>query len=185
MNDLPQNELLSAYLDGELTAAEQADVERLLAASPAARQLLDELRTLSATLQALPQQKLGEDLSQQVLQIAEHRMLTEGEPGEASASPIAPVPLGRSVFQRFLTRRTMVWLSLTAAIAIMIVIDEHRRAVQPENTVCEVALAPGGHEKLERRIGPRTRPARPLSKPFATILRSSRGTSRRAWREEG
>ena len=56
MNDLPQNELFSAYLDGELTAAEQAEVERVLAASPDARQLLEELRALSATLQALPQQ---------------------------------------------------------------------------------------------------------------------------------
>ena len=44
MNDLPENELLSAYLDGELSAAEQAEVERLLATNPAARQLLDELR---------------------------------------------------------------------------------------------------------------------------------------------
>ena len=43
MNHLPQDELLSAYLDGELTAEEQAEAERLLAASPAARQLLDEL----------------------------------------------------------------------------------------------------------------------------------------------
>ena len=44
MNDLSQNELLSAYLDGEFSAAEQAEVERLLAARPAARQLLDDLR---------------------------------------------------------------------------------------------------------------------------------------------
>ncbi len=44
MNDLPQNELLSAYLDGELTAAEQAEIEQLLADSPAARQLVEELR---------------------------------------------------------------------------------------------------------------------------------------------
>ncbi len=82
MNDLPENELLSAYLDGELTAAERAEVERLLAANPAARQLLDELRTLRATLRALPPRKLGEDLSRQVLREAQRRMLTEGEPGE-------------------------------------------------------------------------------------------------------
>ena len=90
MNHLPQNELLSAYLDGELTAAEQAETERLLAASPAVRQLLDDLRALSAALQSLPQQKLGEDLSAQVLRAAERRMLTEGEPGDT-----APVPLSR------------------------------------------------------------------------------------------
>ena len=50
MNNVPDNELLSAYLDGEVTAEQQADVERLLAANPAARQLLDELRALSSTL---------------------------------------------------------------------------------------------------------------------------------------
>jgi hypothetical protein len=123
MNNLPENELFSAYLDGELTAAEQAEVERLLAASPAARQLLDELRALSNTLQDLPQEKLGEDLSRQVLRIAERRMLTEGEPGDLET---APTPLERSVFRRFFNRRTMVWLSLTTAIALLIVISERR-----------------------------------------------------------
>ena len=44
MNDMPENELFSAYLDGELTAAEQAAVEQLLAQAAAARQLMDELR---------------------------------------------------------------------------------------------------------------------------------------------
>ena len=122
MNDLPQNELLSAYLDGELTADEQAEAERLLASSPAARQLLDELRALSATLQSLPQQKLGEDLSRQVLRVAERRMLTEGEPDDA-----APVPLSRTVFRRFINRRSMVWLGLTAAVAVMIVIHEQQQ----------------------------------------------------------
>ena len=81
MNDVPKNELLSAYLDDELTAVEQAEVERLLAADPAARQTLDELRALSATLQALPRQKLGEDLSPQVLRVVERRMLTGEGPG--------------------------------------------------------------------------------------------------------
>ncbi len=33
----PHDELLSAYLDGELSPAEQAEVERLLASDPAAR----------------------------------------------------------------------------------------------------------------------------------------------------
>ena len=96
MNDLPQNELLSAYLDGELTAAEQAEMERLLAANPAARQLLDELRALSATLQALPQEKLGEDLSRQVLRVAERRMLTEGGAGGRRSLRRAVGACGRS-----------------------------------------------------------------------------------------
>ena len=138
MNDLPQNELFSAYLDGELTAAEQAEVERLLATSPAARQLLDELRTLSATLQALPQQKVGEDLSQRVLRVAERRMLTEGLDERENA----PVPLERSVFRRFVNTRTLVWLGLTLAVALMITINDRRHRVPPAaDAGKEVALA--------------------------------------------
>jgi hypothetical protein len=121
MNDLPQNELFSAYLDGELTAAEQAEMERLLATDPAARRLLDELKALSQTLQSLPQEKLGEDLSQRVLQAAERRMLTEGGPGD---DELAPMPLDRSIFRSIISRRTLVWLSLTAAIAIVITIND-------------------------------------------------------------
>ena len=152
MNDFPENELLSAYLDGELTAAERAEVERLLAANPAARQLLDELRTLSATLQALPPRKLGEDLSRQVLREAERRMLTEGEPGRREPSSAPPVPLARSVLRRFVNRRTLVWLALTAAIVIMITINERQHRVPlADNGDREVARAPAARDA----VGPR------------------------------
>ena len=67
MNNVPDTELFSAYLDGELTAAEQVRVEQLLATSPEARQLFEELRALGSTLQGLPQEKLDEDLSARVL----------------------------------------------------------------------------------------------------------------------
>ncbi|NMC20686.1 MAG: zf-HC2 domain-containing protein, partial [Thermogutta sp.] len=33
MKDVPENELFSAYLDGEITAEEQAQLEQLLAGS--------------------------------------------------------------------------------------------------------------------------------------------------------
>jgi hypothetical protein len=139
MNHLPQNELLSAYLDGELTADEQAEVERLLASSPAARQLLDDLRAVSATLQSLPRQKLGEDLTQQVLRAAERRMLTEGEPG----GDTAPVPNSRSLFRRFINRRSMAWLAITAAVAVMITLHEqHEKSMLAGKAGREIALAP-------------------------------------------
>jgi hypothetical protein len=146
MTDLPQNELFSAYLDGELTAAEQAEMEQLLATSPAARQLLDELRALSATLQNLPREGIGEDLSRQVLRVAERRMLTEGGPGDAET---APMPPGRSRFQRFATRRNLVWLALTASIAVMVLIDEHRQAAKPVQVARQTAVA-----KRAREPGP-------------------------------
>ena len=50
MSDVPETELFSAYLDGELTADEQVRVEQVLATSPAARQLFEELRALGSDL---------------------------------------------------------------------------------------------------------------------------------------
>ena len=90
MKNLPE-ELLSAYLDGELTAQEQAQIERLLAESAEARQLLEELRLLSQSLQRLPVHKLKEDLAAKVLQEAQRR---EAESPAAAASPPASLPTG-------------------------------------------------------------------------------------------
>jgi len=142
MNTLPENELFSAYLDGELTAAEQAQMDRLLAANPAARQLLDELRTLSTTLQSLPQQKVGEDLGPRVVRIAERRMLTEEPPGDVERAQFAAVPLARSIFRRILQPRAVVWLSITAVVAAMIMLNERQRPAPAGKADREVALAP-------------------------------------------
>ena len=119
-----------------------------MAAEPRARQLLDELRALSAALQSLPQQKLGEDLSRQVLRVAERRMLTEGEPDDAAPSPAAPMPLVRSLSKRFLSRRTLLWTGLAVAIAVMISIDEHNKKAPLANK--EVAIARVDHAKAAK-----------------------------------
>ncbi len=50
------DELLSAYLDGEVSAAERVLVENWLARDPAARQTLVELRRLSTALRDLPRE---------------------------------------------------------------------------------------------------------------------------------
>ena len=98
MNDMPQDELLSAYLDGELSDEERAEVERLLAASPENRQLLDELRTLSASLRALPRYELEPDFGQRVLRRAERKMLAspleEPEGGNGADPRVAEVRHG-------------------------------------------------------------------------------------------
>ena len=127
-NDIRQQELFSAYLDGELTVAEQAEAERLLATDAAARQLLEELRTLSATLQGLPQQRVGEDLSQRVLRSAEERMLT-GAPGSREDAPTPPLPsIWREVNWRgMLGRRALLWSGLAVAIAVMFALNDPNR----------------------------------------------------------
>jgi len=65
------DELLSAYVDGELSDDQHAQVEQHLHDNPAARQLVDELSRLSATIQALPREPVSEGLKEAVLQRAE------------------------------------------------------------------------------------------------------------------
>ena len=134
MKDLPENELFSAYLDGELTATEQAEVEQLLAESPAARQLLDEFRALSSTLQSMPQYALDEDLSDRVLRTAERRMLTDSE---RLSRPGGNGKMWPSHLGRLLNARALVWSGLAVAIAVMFMLSQ-----PPEKDGGGVAMAP-------------------------------------------
>ncbi len=134
MKNVLGNELLSAYLDGELSAAEQAEVERLLAENAHARQLLDELRALSTSLQELPQYKLEEDFPERVLRAAERRILTDehlARPAELKR---------RSVVRRFLTPRAVIWSGLAVAVAVALMVLGLDELKQPDDD--EVAKAP-------------------------------------------
>ena len=70
--------MISAYLDGELSVEERAQVETWLAESPELRQLHDELKTLGASIQALPRHQLTQDLQGAVLRRAEQTVLAGG-----------------------------------------------------------------------------------------------------------
>ena len=142
MKDVPENELFSAYLDGELTAEEQAQMERLLATSPAARQLMEELRALSATLQTMPQYKLGEDLSERVLRAAERRILTEPR------QPTPPTPTrGKAILRRVLNRRVLFWPGVAVAVALMLMLFNQNPQAPPAGN--RTAMAPKPPEKAE------------------------------------
>src|SRR5262245_34980893 len=98
MVNRPQDELLSAYLDGELTAEERAHVEQQLADSAELRQLLDELRSLRSGLELLPRYKLEADFAERVLRKAERSMLSEPPIGGEANVPVMPAaerPAGR------------------------------------------------------------------------------------------
>jgi negative regulator of sigma E activity len=70
MNREFNDELLSAYLDGQLAAGELAAAEAHLAANPDARALLSELRTLSDEVRTLPRQSAGPQFAERVVQAA-------------------------------------------------------------------------------------------------------------------
>ena len=90
MNSIPDDELLSAYLDDELSGEERARAEQLLAEQPEARQLLDDLRAIKSGFEGLPKHQLEADFAARVLRGAEREMLAGEADGLAAA--IAPLP---------------------------------------------------------------------------------------------
>lgn len=138
MNEWINDELLSAYLDGEVTAEEQAKIEKLLASQPQARQLLDELRALSGALQSLPPARLETDLSDRVIRAAQRQILTGGE--AATDSTGAAGSLWTQLRKR-LTGRALFWPAVAAALALWIVLtDLGRVGVAPHQR--EIVNAP-------------------------------------------
>jgi hypothetical protein len=67
-NDLELEELISAYVDGELTGDEQSLVERALRESPRCRQVHDEFVAMRGSLQSLPREELDPDFTRRVLE---------------------------------------------------------------------------------------------------------------------
>ena len=67
MRDHISEDLLSAYIDGELAEEERELVERMLAESPADRALCLELQSLRDTFQGLPKYQLSADFHRRVI----------------------------------------------------------------------------------------------------------------------
>src|SRR5437870_848453 len=83
--------LLTAYVDGELTAHEREAVARLLDRSSEAREFLRALQNDADQLRILPRQALGADFSQRLLQTIASRKM------QAGRRPALRVPLYASV----------------------------------------------------------------------------------------
>lgn len=124
MTNLEREELLSAYLDGEVTADERARVERWLAESSELRQLRDELVAMRAEIQSLPRQTLGHDLAAAVMRRT------------GPAAPLAPAGKGDVIVPGTLAKwwergsgaRRLMWPAIAAAAALAILIfDANQR----------------------------------------------------------
>ena len=156
MNEWINDELLSAYLDGEVTAEEQAQIEELLAAQPQARQLLEELRALSGALQSLPPARLEADLSERVIRAAQRQILTGDKAATASTSSAGSL---WTRLRKRLTGRAVFWPAVAAALALWIVLTDlgrvgdapHQREVvrapAPEMTAVDDSASVGPKSK--------------------------------------
>jgi hypothetical protein len=122
------DELLSAYLDDELSPEERASVDARLLEDPAAQQLLHQLRAVSQSVQALPQEVVGHDLGEAVLRKVEQSRRTSATAAAATtmsnrdSTNGASTQLDGSVptFTIGRSRRGWVWASLAVAAALLI-----------------------------------------------------------------
>lgn len=124
MNTPFSDELISAYLDGELTAEQHAFVEKQLSEDPQLRRLCDELHALRSALQSVPPVDPPGDFAQRVLRQAERRMLAESD-GQGEVSDGArPVPLkGSPATQLRMAHRRWPavagWIAAAAALLLV------------------------------------------------------------------
>src|SRR5262245_6995901 len=119
------DELLSAFLDGELSPAERAQVERHLATSEADRQLLSELRALRGEVAALPPAAISPGFADRVVQAAVAEA-AKHNPAAAAVS-LSPPAATRS-------RRWMIGAIASAsalAASILLAISSWRKDVAP------------------------------------------------------
>ena len=127
-------ELISAYLDEELSEEDRAQVERLLESHNDLQSLLDDLRAIRLSLKSLPRHQLGDDLSQRVLRQAEREMLgkppvsvlADEDPDvapESATDPISEDPPVATVHpDRGGAWRGVIWAVAAVAAAVLLVI---------------------------------------------------------------
>ena len=85
----PGDELLSAWIDGELSDAERKQVEAHLAENSAAKRLLKEYQEISDTLRKLPRQSVDARFQESVMKAID----AAGERG-GGIQEVAPFPPG-------------------------------------------------------------------------------------------
>jgi hypothetical protein len=113
------DELLSAYLDDELSPVERAAVESRLSNDPTAQQTLHQLRSVSQSIQRLPLESVGADVREKILDRIQG---LESSVQPKAAADGQPSPGGGELpkITIFNSRRSWIWASLAVAAGLMI-----------------------------------------------------------------
>ncbi len=95
----------------------------------------------------MPREKLGEDLSESVLKIAQRRM--SSEPIAAAVAAETPaVPLSKTIMRRLNNPRIWIWEAIIVAVAILLMVYNPNRNVPPAGRAeRNIAMAPKAEEK--------------------------------------
>jgi len=146
MTDIQREELISAYLDGELSPEERARVEGWLAESAELRLLHDDLLALRVGMQTLPRHKLERDLSDSVIRRAAP-VVARPAGGDSGSTKV--VPGSTSLWERGSHVRRLLWPALAVGAALAILIydantrpDEQQVALGPREAGTELESQP-------------------------------------------
>jgi anti-sigma factor RsiW len=88
------DELLGAFVDGELTEDQLAQVQRLLESDDRSRRRVQQLQGLQATLRSLPTYTLDDDFADRVMRLAEEARLAADQPETAELPETVDLPEG-------------------------------------------------------------------------------------------
>ena len=113
------DELISAYLDGELAESDRQRVEQQLETNAEHRQLLGDLRDLRDTLQSLPTYHLDDEFSDRVVRRAERQMLLGSTIDDEAVGQVATAPAPASIGRR-VRWRVYVWAAVAVATAVVL-----------------------------------------------------------------
>ena len=114
-------DILSAYLDGELTDAERVAVDAQLEASPEWRDELAEVRAARDALRGLSQR----DAPAGFWDAVHASVVADDEPDAADREVVVPITAARS------TRRRWGWVAASAAAVVAVIVVPHRSEVSP------------------------------------------------------
>jgi hypothetical protein len=145
------DELISAYLDGELSPAEKVRVEEQLMDSPEHRRLFEELKSLRRSLQSLPAESLDDDFAARVLRRAERELLADVPPVDKAKPNAADrgVNAGGALLRSERgVRRGLLWSIAATAAAVGLVVfgplfnDRTREVSQRHQDPVDAELKP-------------------------------------------
>jgi hypothetical protein len=140
MNDRRQQleAQLSAYLDGELTAQERAEIEAWLAQDAEARALLADLESISSGLRSLPRTRVSVDMVQAIQTRLERQALL-GKPEDSQAGRSR----GRSLGFRWAAAAAIVLMTSTAGyVTWWLNTQESGQPAAPQLALVEQAAKP-------------------------------------------
>lgn len=150
-NDDFDDELLSAYVDGELTATERALVEERLRSDSTAAAFVNELRSLSSAIKSLPRQTLGRDLRAGVLAEVEQTRADLAQHGPAAERDAATLP---PADRRAGLRRGLFWSALAIAATVLVALFQPTEIAPKERELARAEKQATGEKAKADRAAP-------------------------------